>query len=194
MTARRNPEPPTSMTSEQFLAWVADHDVANVELIDGEVVAMAGGTRSHTDIKGNVYRALGDALAGQVPCRAYVDGLSVVISEKTTHIPDVVVDCAPDKAGEDLIAVEPVIVVEVLSQSTSRKDTDLKLMNYFGVASIIHYLIVNGFSRRVVHHRRDGEGIRTSILADGGIALDPPGISLDIADFWRGLPDQAASA
>ena len=183
------------MTPEQFLAWAAEYDMANVALIDGEVVAMAGGTRNHIDIRGNIYRALGDALTGKHDlCRAYVDGLAVVVSEGTTHIPDVVVDCASERGGEDLIAIGPVIVVEVLSRSTSRKDTDLELMNYFGVPSIFHYVIVNGFSRRIIHHRRDGEVMRTQILAEGVLTLDPPGIVLAIDDFWIGLPPKDAAA
>ncbi len=192
MTIRLNPQPPYPMTSDEFLVWANEHDVARVELIDGEVVAMAGGTRGHSRIKGNVHAALQGGLPdNESPCASYIDGLSVVVTDRTTYIPDVVIDCATDQHDDDLIAKEPLIVVEVLSQSTSRNDTDRKLIGYFTVPSIIHYLIVDGFSRRVVHHRRDDEGIRTTFHESGTLALDPPGMTVSVPDFWIGLTLQA---
>jgi len=193
MTIRLNPQPPYPMTSDEFLVWANEHDVARVELIDGEVVAMAGGTRGHSRIKSNVHAAFGKGLSGVTsPCMSYVDDLSVVITERTTYIPDVVIDCAEEQDDDDLIAKEPMVVVEVLSQSTSRNDTDRKLIGYFTVSSIIHYLIIDGFSRNVVHHRRDDDGIRTTIHHDGEIRLDPPGLTLGVADLWCDLAPREA--
>jgi Uma2 family endonuclease len=40
------------------------------EFLDGEMFAMAGGTRRHSLIKCNLIRALGNELKGQ-PCRLY---------------------------------------------------------------------------------------------------------------------------
>jgi Uma2 family endonuclease len=193
MTIRLNPQPPYPMTSDEFLVWASAHDVARVELIDGEVVATAGGTRGHSRIKSNAHVAIGKGLSGKRPaCNSYIDDLSVVITDRTTYIPDVVVDCADEQDDDDLIAKEPMIVVEVLSQSTSRNDTDRKLIGYFTVPSIIHYLIVDGSSRNVVHHRREDEDIRTMIHDKGAITLDPPGISMNVGDLWLGLSTASA--
>jgi hypothetical protein len=58
--------------------------------------------------------------------------------------------------------------------------------NYFRIASVHHYLIVDLDQRIVIHHRRDsGDAIATKIMGQGSLQLDPPGIDLAIADVFR---------
>jgi Uma2 family endonuclease len=73
----------------------------------------------------------------------------------------------------------------VVSPSSERDDTGAKLVEYFSVASVCHYLIVFSEKRVVVHHRRDepGTAVHTRILSDGDMLLDPPGISIPVADL-----------
>lgn len=53
-----------------------------------------------------------------------------------------------------------------------------KLADYFRLASVRHYLIVSISRRTVIHHRKLGGGeIRTRILNDGELQLDPPGLT-----------------
>jgi Uma2 family endonuclease len=74
---------------------------------------------------------------------------------------------------------DPIIVVEVLSPSTSARDVGAKLVGYFQLPSLRHYLIVRHESRTIVHHERGDDGvIVTRIVRDGPILLDPPGITL----------------
>jgi Uma2 family endonuclease len=84
-------------------------------------------------------------------------------------------------------ATNPVIVVEVLSPQTQAIDTSDKLVDYFRVASIQHYLIVSARRREVIHHRRSGEGIASCVVNLGSIRLDPPGIAIDVAEVYAGL-------
>ena len=63
-------------------------------------------------------------------------------------------------------------------------DTSDKLSGYFRVASIQHYLIVSTRRREVIHHRRDGDAIVSRVMNVGAIVLDPPGISVDIAELY----------
>jgi Uma2 family endonuclease len=73
------------------------------------------------------------------------------------------------------------VVVEVLSKSTRRVDSSIKLAGYFRVPSVVHYLLLWPESRTVVHHRRGEEGrIESAILRSGTLTLDPPGISLAV--------------
>ncbi len=75
----------------------------------------------------------------------------------------------------------PLIVVEVVSPSSERDDTDFKLVDYFSVASIRHYLIIFSDKRVVVHHQRNPAGdIATRIASDGDIALTPPGMTVSV--------------
>ena len=80
-----------------------------------------------------------------------------------------------------LIIESPLIVVEVVSPSSERDDTGAKLVDYFSVAGIRHYLIIVPEKRVVVHHQRNEEGIATRIAHDGDIALNPPGLTVAVA-------------
>ena len=79
---------------------------------------------------------------------------------------------------------DPLIVVEVLSPSTSATDRSEKLEKYFRLPSVQHYLIVWADRRRVVHHRRDGGSVATSVHTEGTIALDPPGMLFDVIALY----------
>lgn len=179
------------MTSDEFLVWAEAQPDETFELHEGVVVAMAGERRLHGIVKGNALTALASGLAD--PCRAYVDGIAIKVSDATTYIPDVLVDCGDQSDMAEMTAAEPVIVVEVLSDSTSKTDMGAKLEGYFSVPSVLHYLIVDGADRRVIYHMRDGDRIATQILHTGSLTLDPPAVTITIDDFWRGLPEEEAA-
>ena len=81
-----------------------------------------------------------------------------------------------------MIIEAPLIVVEVASPSSERHDLGAMIAEYFSVPSIRHYLIVLPEKRAVVHHRRDERGnIATHIAHDGGLALNPPGMTVAVA-------------
>jgi Uma2 family endonuclease len=75
-------------------------------------------------------------------------------------------------------------VVEVLSPATQSIDTSEKLAGYFRLASVRHYLIVSTRRWEVVHHRRDGDAIASRVINVGMIELEPPGITIDIAELY----------
>jgi Uma2 family endonuclease len=74
-----------------------------------------------------------------------------------------------------------VIVVEVTSPSNSRVDLVTKFADYFRLPSLRHYVIVHLADQRVIHHRRtEDERIESAILTGGALALEPPGISVQV--------------
>jgi Uma2 family endonuclease len=77
-----------------------------------------------------------------------------------------------------------VIVVEVLSPGTAVSDTGGKLVDYFQVPSVAHYLIVHATRRVVTHHRRTSDGIDTRIIVAGKLVLDPPGIAITLEEIY----------
>ena len=81
-----------------------------------------------------------------------------------------------------MVIESPLIVVEVVSPSSERDDIAAKLVDYFSVASIRHYLIIFSEKRVVVHHQRNEHGtLDTRIVHDGDIALSPPGMTGPVA-------------
>jgi Uma2 family endonuclease len=170
------------MEVPEFLAWSERQPDDRYELVDGEIVAMTRDTVRHNRAKLAAYRALDDAVrAAGLPCVTLVDGVGVVVNDKTLRIPDVLVQCGAGPDPDAMIVESPLVVVEVVSPSREREDTDFKLVDHFSVASIHHYLIVFSDRRVVVHHQRSsGGGIATRIASDGDIALTPPGISVAV--------------
>jgi Uma2 family endonuclease len=105
-----------------------------------------------------------------------------VIDNQNTREPDASVQCGAEVDLDSMVVAAPMIVVEVTSPSSERVDTETKLVDYFSVASIQHYLIVLPEQRVVVHHRRkDASSIETRIARDGNIALNPPGMTVSVA-------------
>jgi Uma2 family endonuclease len=176
------------LSREEFRAWVMRQPRGRYERVDGRVVAMSPERIGHALVKGRVWRALDRALleAGAA-CVAIPDGATVEIDERTEYEPDVVVTCGETLDLEAVAAPWPVVVVEVTSPSTRAVDAGDKLADYFRVPSVQHYLVVSARRRQVVHHARRGEGIETRTVTAGSIALDPPGVSVALGEFYVGL-------
>ncbi len=87
--------------------------------------------------------------------------------------------CGPRLPGTTVQLHDPVIVVEVLSPSTRSRDLSSKLIDYFRLPSLRHYLIVRPVDQAIVHQSRNDDGtILTRIVQDGSLQLDPPGITV----------------
>ena len=173
------------MTVQEFLAWAAAQPRGRYELVRGEIVAMAPERALHNLVKLAVVRALGDAVArAGLPCTVFTDGMTVVIDNEHSREPDAAVQCNVSTDLDSMILEQPLIVVEVTSPSSERDDTGDKLVEYFSVPSIRHYLIVNPAKRVVVHHARNEVGeISTHILSDGQLDLRPPGMTVPVCEF-----------
>jgi Uma2 family endonuclease len=174
------------MTVPEFLAWAETQEKGRYELVRGEIVAMAPERAEHVRAKQKALRSLEMAIArADVECEAFVDGLAIVIDDETSYEPDALVNCGERIADNTMVAPRPVIAVEVLSPSTRNLDKAVKLADYFRVASLAHYLIVDLGRRLVLHYRRQPDGaIMVAIMKDGELLLDPPGIAVPVAGLF----------
>ena len=172
------------MTADEFILWaMAQPEGHRYELVAGEVVATSPERAGHNEGKLAAILALRKAIrdAG-LPCQAHMDGMAVRVDATTVYEPDALVRCGRRLDPEAVEVTDPVIVVEVISPSTHKVDTTQKLADYFRLASVHHYLIVNTSRRSVVNHQRDvAGGIGTRIAALGRLALAPPGLELAVA-------------
>lgn len=173
------------MTVDEFLIW-AEGRPGRWELEGGRIIAMAPERLRHLEAKNEALRALERAIkTAKLPCRALPDGATVRINNQTAFEPDAMVYCGPRLPGKSFEVAKPVIVVEVLSDSTARRDTHVKLAGYFAVESVQHYLIVDPDRRFIVHHKRGaGDLIETRILHAGNVLLDPPGLNLPVEELF----------
>ena len=107
------------------------------------------------------------------------------VSARTAFEPDALVYCGPRLPPAAIEIPNPVIVVEVLSEGTAGRDHGVKLVGYFSLSSVAHYLIVDPERRTAVHHRRgQGDLIETRILTAGALRLDPPGFELTVDELF----------
>jgi Uma2 family endonuclease len=176
---------PRRMTVAEFLAWASAQPRGRYELVRGEVVAMAPERARHNIVKLAVARALDDAVkrAG-LPCTVFTDGMTVVIDDEHAREPDAAVQCGVALDPNSMILEAPFVVVELTSPSSERGDVDDKLVEYFSVPSIHHYLIVNPTKKVVIHHARgQGDAVSTRFVSSGELSLTPPGMAVPVAEL-----------
>jgi Uma2 family endonuclease len=133
-----------------------------------------------------MYRALVDAIArAGLGCEAFTDGMAVRIDVTTVYEPDALVRCGPRTPDDSVEVPDPIIVVEVVSRSSRAADNGVKLQDYFTLPSVRHYLVLDADGRTVTHHRRGEDGdISTHVLHAAGLVLDPPGLTIEVADLF----------
>ncbi|HEX4767597.1 MAG TPA: Uma2 family endonuclease [Lichenihabitans sp.] len=138
------PEMPNlRMTVDEFLAW-AETQPGRHELVDGRVFAMAPERARHTRAKAAAHASLAGAIArASRPCEVMPNGMTVRIDRSTAYEPDGLVYCGSRLPDDAIEVSNPIIVVEVLSPSTGNYDKAGKLVGYFMVESLQHYLIVD---------------------------------------------------
>ncbi|HOI51323.1 MAG TPA: Uma2 family endonuclease [Azonexus sp.] len=139
-----------------YLAWEAEQPNRN-EYIAGEVFAMVGVRLSHNVATGNLYNALRNALRGS-PCRVYIESVKTRVEAADCFFyPDVVVTCdARDCATPDYIS-HPLLVVEVLSETTAAFDRGDKFAAYRKLESLQEYVLVDLPAKRLEIFRRNAE-------------------------------------
>ena len=171
----------TRKTADEFIVWAMEQpEGKRYELVAGEVVAIAPERAAHGRMKGRMYIRLIEAIRGaKLPCEAFLDGISVRVDANTLYEPDAMVRCGAPLDENATEVVDPVIVVEVVSSSSRKRDSGTKLEDYFRIPSVRHYLIVKTENQAIIHHRRDEAGnITTHIVRDGALQLDPPGLTV----------------
>jgi Uma2 family endonuclease len=173
------------MTVPEYVAWAESQAGGRYELVHGFPVAMAPQRVEHAKTKASAFQALQAAiLRADLACHALPDGMSVRIDDETVYEPDSLVYCGPEVPNGTIFIENPVIIVEVISPPSEAVDTGDKLVGYFRVPSVVHYLIVHPLQRVVTHHARGtGDLIETRIKADGELRLDPPGLSLTVTEL-----------
>ncbi|MBP2303953.1 Uma2 family endonuclease [Azospirillum melinis] len=171
------------MTLDEFLAWEERQDSRH-EFLQGEIVAMIGGTVAHNQIVGNVYAALRGDLRGS-PCRVFQETMRIRADESVFY-PDVFVTCTA-LDDRDRLAREPILIVEVLSDSTSSYDHTTKSAAYRTLPSLSHYVLIHKRVAVVESFRRAGDGWTHELLSgrDGMLTIPALEVTLPLAAIYE---------
>jgi Uma2 family endonuclease len=178
-------KPKTNLTVEQYLEAYEGEPAGRYELVDGNVITMAAETVRHVRAKGQAFSALREAVKKSgLPCEVFTDGVSVRTDKQTVREPDVSVQCSKPTDPDSMLIDEPIILVEVISPSSEFRDVHRKLVEYFSLPSVQHYLVVDQAKRLVFHNTRDPRGgVFTQFFYEGSIDMKPPGLSVAVSDL-----------
>jgi Uma2 family endonuclease len=109
------------------------------ELVDGRLYAMVGATDTHNLIVQGLATALRRRLKG-TGCRVFTETVKLRVGNNFRY-PDVFVTCAAAD-NDPLIKTQPVLVAEVLSDATQRRDQVEKHDEYRRIAGLRHYVLL----------------------------------------------------
>jgi Uma2 family endonuclease len=118
-------QPPLSL--EDYLDF-EEQSATRHEFVAGQIHALAGASRRHNRIAGNIFARLLAAARG-TPCRVYMSDVKLKVADDVVYYPDVMVACGPPGEHPHL-ETEPCVVVEVLSPGTEQIDRREKLLAY----------------------------------------------------------------
>ncbi|MBF0241299.1 MAG: Uma2 family endonuclease [Desulfamplus sp.] len=136
------------MTPEEYLEFEKKSEFKH-EFFEGEIFAMVGASLRHNQISGNIFGELRNKLK-QSPCRPFVNDLRVKVQEieKYTY-PDVVIACNNielEKVNGMETLLNPIVIIEVISNSTEAYDRGVKFHHYQLIKSLQEYILVSQYS------------------------------------------------
>lgn len=141
------------LTEEEYLEFEEKSRVRH-EFMDGEIFAMAGASRRHNLASTNISTELNLQLR-ETDCEVYASDFRVRIRDGHSVYPDVAVACGDiQTADNDKTLLNPIVVFEVLSKSTEKRDRGDKAEDYFKLKSLKDYILVSQYRVRVEHFSR----------------------------------------
>ena len=158
------------------------------EYVDGTVYAMVGGTVAHSRIASNATGTLHAQLRGQ-DCQVFNSDIKIRIRQDRGtrfYYPDLSVVCEPNPPG-DLYHDAPVVIVEVLSDSTRRLDEYEKREAYLSIDSLRLYVLVEQSTAAALVYRRVGSGFERETYTGREAVIPLPEIAcrLGLADLYE---------
>ena len=195
-TAARSASPPRPPAHRMTFAEYMEHErlsEAKHDLIDGVMVPVwpvrdakgepvSGATSTHNTISANITIELGIALRG-TRCRVLTSNQKIYINNRTGYYPDVTVVCGELRLAFVEALQNPVLIVEVLSPSTERRDRTTKWGHYQAIESLQHYALIDQYKPLVTWYER----------GENGAWLAPRTVGA-LTDTWRFVLNQTPVA
>ena len=157
------------------------------ELIDGVAYAMAGASKSHQRISGNILASLHVHLQNQL-CEPFGGDVKVKVGDDFFY-PNAMVVCE-DVSENPYYTESPTILVEVLSPSTRRMDQTLKRRKYQTIPSLQELVLIEQDVVDIEVCRRS-EGWRSQhyFLGDE-MTFESIGVTLSVVDIYQRVQNE----
>ena len=197
MTAQpKLPLPP--MTLDEFLAWDGGGHTGKLELVEGQVRAMAPASPTHGFIQNSLAVALTNHLRS-AGSRCRVANEPPVVppfrQKKNARAPDLAVTCAP--VSDSKVFDDPILIVEVMSPSNEDETWD-SMLSLSGLASLKEILVVQSTFVEVQVYTRDAAGAWPGVpvitKAGGTIRLASIALELPIFEVYQDTHFATAAA
>lgn len=179
-----------SMTLEEYFRLEEQSEIRH-EYYRSEVFAMAGASREHNRIAIDLLTALNISLQGG-PCEVFDSDMRVKVSETGLYTyPDISVTCGDSQFDENApldTLLNPIVLVEVLSESTEAYDRGGKAQQYRQISSLREYVLVSQNEPRIEVQRWQDDGPWTiSDYAGVDAILELPSLdcAIPFAEIYR---------
>ena len=169
------------MPADEYLIWEPTQ-AEKYEFIHGELFLLGGASRRHVTVAGNLFAEL-DRRLENTDCRTYMADMKLQVKEKSVYFyPDVMVTCDPEDHRSDHYMCSPILIVEVLSESTAAFDRGQKATMYRGLPSLKEFVLIDPERMHIELYRRSQENIweLRDIPAEHSLNFS----SLDITISW----------
>jgi Uma2 family endonuclease len=157
------------LSEQKYLAFERAAEERH-EYADGKIFAMAGGTWEHSLIASNIGGELRNALIER-PCTVHGSDMRIHIppTRRYTYA-DVLVVCGQPVFTDEVrdTVVNPIVIVEVLSDSTESYDRGDKFEQYETIPSLRDYVLVSQKEVRIEHFQRQPDGTWQRRVAGAG--------------------------
>ncbi len=178
------------LTPTEYLAW-EDRQSEKHEYISGEILNMAGASFRHNVLCAETIRVLGNVLSGR-PCLTLPSDQKVRVREMGPFFyPDISVACEPIIDDNECLR-NPVVIIEVLSDSTDHLDRGEKWAHYRQIPSLRHYVLLSQSEPLAEHYSResDEQAIWQFQELRGGdavLTLDALSVSVPLRELYQRL-------
>ncbi len=158
----------------------------------GELFAMAGGTRNHSVLGSNIVTEF-NLLTRRSGCTTFNGDLRIRIEAEDCFLyPEAAVVCGPEQfsAIDPNALVNPVLVAEVLSDSTEAYDRGEKFKLYRTLGSLSEYVLISQKQPLVEVFSRDDNGswqFRVNEGLEATISLRSMKADIAMQDLYRGV-------
>ncbi|MDE3177068.1 MAG: Uma2 family endonuclease [Pseudomonadota bacterium] len=178
------------MSLDEFMAW-EERQEPRYEFDGLDIEERTGGTITHAQIQVNLIAALNSRLR-RGPYRV-VGSILKVKTKTSIRYPDAMVMCSPAR-GSATATSEPVVLFEILSPSTARKDLGAKNAEYQTLRSLRRYIVLhqNVAAAEVFFRDENGEWAHEFVGRDGALNLPEIGATMALAECYEEIDLSAA--
>ncbi|MGI0493213.1 Uma2 family endonuclease [Alkalinema pantanalense CENA528] len=149
---------PQLYTAEAYLEREVQSQTRH-EFRSGEIVPRTGGTPAHNEIVGNLLFRLKSALKSQPYSIFVTDQRLWVPASNLYTYPDIMIVPRPVELqpGRKDTVMNPIVIAEVLSESTKAYDRDEKFAAYRSIPTFQEYLLIDQYQFHVEHYVKQRE-------------------------------------